>query len=70
VLGAVWTHSRPAVRSAQPLLACSSFFPRSFSMLRVVFCRPVFQWSTSLLVNVSHVGMPDLYDFDWQLVQL
>jgi Phospholipase B len=27
--------------------------------------QPVFKWSESLLVNKSHIGMPDTYDFDW-----
>ena len=24
-----------------------------------------FQWSTSAFNNISHLGMPDLYSFDW-----
>ena len=46
----------------------------SFSMSKTLSClavsgpthdqQPVFQWSTSPFSNVTHLGMPDRWDFD------
>ena len=31
--------------------------------------QPVFQFSTSLFANLTHVGVPDRFDFPWQLME-